>query len=195
MKYDIPLLDRNTRFSLWKVKIRDVLAQLDLDDAIEGFDEKPVTQWTNEENYKDRKALSQKSLTSKLHLKQRLYSLKLAKGLYLEEQLTAFKETISNMETLEVKYNQEDLGMIFLCSLPPSYSSFKVTILYSHETLTLEEVYNGLHSFDKMKHLVSSSKPQEDCLVMHESTSSDNGRKDERSSNNIGRVRSKSSNQ
>ena len=38
IKYDIPLLDRNTRFSLWQVKMRAVLAQMDLDDALLGFD-------------------------------------------------------------------------------------------------------------------------------------------------------------
>ena len=38
MKYEIPLLDRSTRFSLWRVKMRDVLAQMDLDDALLGID-------------------------------------------------------------------------------------------------------------------------------------------------------------
>ncbi|KAE8711978.1 Tryptophan biosynthesis 1 [Hibiscus syriacus] len=181
-------------FLLRQVKIQDVIAQLDLDYAIEGFYEKPVTQWTNEEKRKDRKALSQKSLTNKLHLKHRLYLLKLAEGLSLEEHLIVFKITVSDLETLKVKYDQEDLGLILLCSLSPSYLSFRYTILYSHETLTLQEVYNDLHSFDEMKHLVSGSELQTDCLVMHESTSSDSGRKGEFYSNNIGRGRSKYSN-
>ena len=38
MKYEIPLLDRSTRFLLWQVNICDVLAQMDLDDALLGFD-------------------------------------------------------------------------------------------------------------------------------------------------------------
>ncbi|KAE8734037.1 hypothetical protein F3Y22_tig00000778pilonHSYRG00026 [Hibiscus syriacus] len=97
----------------------------------------------------------------------------LAEGSSLEEHLTAFKESVSDLETLEVKYDQEDLGLNLPCSLPPSCSSFRDTILYSHETLTLEEVYNGLQSFDKMEHLVSASEPEADCLVMHLSTSSD----------------------
>ena len=58
MKYDIPLLDRNTRFSLWQVKMRAVLAQMDLDDALLGFEKMPSS-WTKEEKEcKDRKALS-----------------------------------------------------------------------------------------------------------------------------------------
>ena len=38
MKYEILLLDYSTRFSLWQVKMCDVLAQMDLDDALLGID-------------------------------------------------------------------------------------------------------------------------------------------------------------
>ena len=56
VKYDILLLDRNTRFSLWQVKMRAVLAQMDLDDALLGFDKMPAS-WTPEEKQcKDHKA-------------------------------------------------------------------------------------------------------------------------------------------
>jgi hypothetical protein len=40
MKYDIPLLNRDTRFALWQVKMRAVLAQADLDDAPDKFGNK-----------------------------------------------------------------------------------------------------------------------------------------------------------
>ncbi|PPS13516.1 hypothetical protein GOBAR_AA07069 [Gossypium barbadense] len=38
LKYDIPLLDRNTRFKLWHIKIQAVLVQIDLEDALLGID-------------------------------------------------------------------------------------------------------------------------------------------------------------
>ena len=47
---------------------------------------------------------------------------------------------------MEVKYDEEDLGLILLCLLPPSYSNFSDTILYSLETLTLDEAYDTLFS-------------------------------------------------
>ena len=48
-----------TRFSLWQVKMRAVLAQSqDLDDALEGFEKKKKDEWTAEEKRRDRKALS-----------------------------------------------------------------------------------------------------------------------------------------
>ena len=59
MKYDIPFLDRNTKFSLWQVKMRIMLMQMDLDDTLLGFNKMPSL-WTLEEKQcKDQKALSQ----------------------------------------------------------------------------------------------------------------------------------------
>ena len=38
MKFDLSLLDYKTRFALWQVKIRVILAQSsDLDEALDGF--------------------------------------------------------------------------------------------------------------------------------------------------------------
>ena len=46
MKYDLPPLDFKTRFSLWQVKMRVVLAQTnDLDEALEAFGEKKKAEW------------------------------------------------------------------------------------------------------------------------------------------------------
>ena len=59
MKFDLPLLDYKTRFSLWQVKMRVILSQAsDLDEALDGFGSKDTKSWTLEEKWKDRKALS-----------------------------------------------------------------------------------------------------------------------------------------
>ena len=52
---------------------------------------------------------------------------------------------------MEVKYDKEDLWVILLCSLPSLYMTFRDTILYSHDTLTLEEVYKALCLKETMK--------------------------------------------
>ncbi|KAG8503733.1 hypothetical protein CXB51_001751 [Gossypium anomalum] len=49
LKYEILLLDRNTRFALWQIKMQAVLAQMDLEDALLGIEKMPST-LTNEEN-------------------------------------------------------------------------------------------------------------------------------------------------
>ena len=75
----------------------------------------------------------------------------MADGTSLEVHFTIFKEVISDLETIEVKYNEEDLGLILLCLLPSSYMTFRDTILYSRDTLTLDEVSDALLSKEKMK--------------------------------------------
>ncbi|KAG8478549.1 hypothetical protein CXB51_028301 [Gossypium anomalum] len=198
LKYEIPLLDRNTRFALWQIKMQAVLAQMDLEDALLGIDKMPSTLTDEEKKRKDRKALTQlhlhlsneilqdvmkkktaaalwkrleqicmsKTLTSKLHMKQRLYAHRLEEGASVHEHLTVFKEILSNLEAMEVQYDKEDLGLILLCSLPPSYSTFRDTILYSRESLTVDEVYDSLTSYDKMKHLVVKPDSQGEGLIV-----------------------------
>ena len=65
LKFDLPQLDYTTRFALWQVKMRAILAQSsDLDDAIDAFGMKAKSDWTETEKRKDRKAL----LLIQLHL-------------------------------------------------------------------------------------------------------------------------------
>ena len=58
VKYDLPPLDRDTRFALWQVKMRVMLIQAEVDDALDKFSNKDSKSWTDEEKRKDRKALS-----------------------------------------------------------------------------------------------------------------------------------------
>lgn len=107
-----------------------------------------------------------KSLTSNLYLKQRLYSHHMSEGASLEDHLLVFKEIVFDLETLEVKNDEEDLGLILLCSLSGSYTAFRDMILYSRDTLTIDEVYNALFSKEKIKHLVNGSETQGDSLIV-----------------------------
>jgi len=59
MNYDLPPLDRDTRFALWKVKTRAILTQSEVDDALDKFGNKDSNSWTEEEKGKDHKALTQ----------------------------------------------------------------------------------------------------------------------------------------
>ena len=95
-----------------------------------------------------------------------------------------------------MKYDDEDLGLLLLCSLPNSYANFRDTILLSRDELTLKEVYEALQSKEKIKGMVQSdgtSSSKGDALHVR-------GRSEHRSSNDSndrnkshdGRSRSKS---
>ena len=79
-----------------------------------------------------------KDLTSKMHMKLKLYTHKLQEGGSVLNHLSVFKEIISNLQSMEVDYDDEDLALILLCSLPSSFTNFRDTLLYNHDTLTLD---------------------------------------------------------
>ncbi|KAG8474672.1 hypothetical protein CXB51_031137 [Gossypium anomalum] len=114
-------------------------------------------------------------------MKQRLYAHRLEEGASVHEHLTVFKEILSNLESIEVQYDKEDLGLILLYSLPPSYSTFRDTILYSRESLTVDKVYDSLTSYDKMKHFVVKPDSQGESLIPR-------GRQDQNADNDRGRT-------
>ena len=102
--------------------------------------------------------------------------------------LSVFKEIMADLVSMEVKYDDEDLGLLLLCSLPNSYANFRDTILLSRDELTLAEVYEALQSREKMKDMVqsdglSSSKGEASYV---------RGRFEHRSSNNNSNSRDKS---
>ncbi|KAG8503336.1 hypothetical protein CXB51_001298 [Gossypium anomalum] len=210
LKYEILLLDRNTRFALWQIKMQAVLAQMDRKDALLGIDKMPLT-LTDEEKKRcdereDRRCIMEEARTNmyvensnkKLHMKQRLYAYRLEKGASVHEHLTVFKEILSNLEAMEVQYDKEDLGLILLCSLPPSYSTFRDTILYNRESLIVDDIYNSLTSYDKMKHLVVKPVSQGESLITRgrqdRNTNNDRGRTQEWNPHGESKGRSKSSN-
>nr|ABA91380.1 retrotransposon protein, putative, Ty1-copia subclass [Oryza sativa Japonica Group] len=129
-----------------------------------------------------------KDLTSKMHLKQKLFLHKLQDDGSVMDHLSAFKEIVADLESMEVKYDEEDLGLILLCSLPSSYANFRDTILYSRDTLTLKEVYDALHTKEKMKKMVPSegSNSQAEGLVVR-------GRQQKKNTKNQSRDKSSSS--
>ena len=78
-----------------------------------------------------------KDLTNKMHIKLKLFKLRMQEGDSVMSHLSVFKEILSNLVSMEVKYVDEDLGLILLCSFPVSYASFRDTILLSRDELTL----------------------------------------------------------
>jgi hypothetical protein len=171
------------------MKMRAILAQIsDLDDALDGFDKKPVGLWIEEEKQKDRKALSliqlhlsnnilrevlqeksaaalwltlesicmSKDLTSRLHGKMKLFLHKLQEGVPVMNHLSIFREIISDLVSMEVNYEDEDLALLLLVSLPSSFTNFCDTICISRDTLTLGKVYEALQQREKMKTMVQA---------------------------------------
>ncbi|KAJ9546957.1 hypothetical protein OSB04_019500 [Centaurea solstitialis] len=217
MKFDLPLLERDTRYPLWKITMRDVLIQQSLHKCILGRAFMPGAWSEEDKELNDLKAQSlirlhlsndvlqdvaeeetsyqiwtkldkmfmEKSLPNKLHMKLKLYALRLSEGGSITAHLSKFKEIVGDLKNLEVKYDDEDLGLILLCSLPPSFGTFMDTIIYSRDSLSLDEVYTALSSKEKMKEINPGHEPRAEGLNAR-------GRPFEKCSSSSSKSRSKS---
>ncbi|CAD6251262.1 unnamed protein product [Miscanthus lutarioriparius] len=65
-----------------------------------------------------------KDLTSKMHVKMKLFTHKLQEGGSVMNHLSIFKEIVADLVSMEVKYDDEDLALLLLCSLPTSFANF-----------------------------------------------------------------------
>jgi hypothetical protein len=64
-----------------------------------------------------------KDLISKMHMKMKLFTHKLYGGSVLSH-VSSFKEIVADLQSMEVSYDDEDLGLLLLCSLPSSFANF-----------------------------------------------------------------------
>ena len=87
-----------------------------------------------------------KSLTNKLLLKQRLFSLRMQSGTPLRDHLDKLNTILLDLRNLDVKIEDEDAALILLVSLPASYENFVESFVVGKETVTLEEVKSALYS-------------------------------------------------
>ncbi|KAJ9544701.1 hypothetical protein OSB04_024408 [Centaurea solstitialis] len=170
--FDLPLLERDTRYTLWKIKMRDVLIQQSLHKCILGRAFMPGAWSEEDKELNDLKAQSlirlhlsndvlqdvaeketsyqiwtkldkmfmEKSLPNKLHMKLKLYALRLSEGGSITAHLSKFKEIVGDLKNLE--------------------SGFPL----SRDSLSLDEVYTALSSKEKMKEINPGHEPRAEGL-------------------------------
>ncbi|GJU74030.1 retrovirus-related pol polyprotein from transposon TNT 1-94 [Tanacetum coccineum] len=114
-----------------------------------------------------------KSLTNKLLLKQRLFSLRMKEGSALKDHLDALNSILMDLKNVEVKIDNEDAALILLVSLPPSFENFVNSFVVGKDTITLEDVRSGLHSRELRHQASGISESQPVGLSI---TSQDRGR-------------------
>jgi hypothetical protein len=68
----------------------------------------------------------------------------LQEGSSVMNHLSIFRKIVSDLLSMKVKYEDEDLALLLLVSLLSSFTNFRDTIYISRDTLTLTEVYDAL---------------------------------------------------
>ena len=87
-------------------------------------EESPTTIWLKLES-----RYMLKSLKKKLLLKKKLYGLKMVEGLALDQHINVFNHIISDLNRIDVKFEEEDMALIFLNSLPKFYDNLVTTLM------------------------------------------------------------------
>ncbi|GKE30618.1 retrovirus-related pol polyprotein from transposon TNT 1-94, partial [Tanacetum coccineum] len=70
------------------------------------------------------------SLANKLYLKKKLYTFYMPVGRKIFEHIDEFNKIVLDLANIEVKFEDEDLALLLLTYLPPSYEHFVDTLLY-----------------------------------------------------------------
>jgi hypothetical protein len=150
-KIDILKFDGKISFVIWQLQIKIVLTQLYIrkalqprptdmiDDKWEDLDEKALSALQlNLSPDVLREVMSAKSaaelwkkfeelymtkiLANKLRLKERLYTIRMAEGTFIQSHLNEFNSICVDLESLDVKIDDEDKTILLVVSLPPLLS-------------------------------------------------------------------------
>jgi len=178
MKFDIEKFDGRINFGLWKVQVKDVLIQSSLHKALKGNTSKmEVDKWeeldlraasairlcleknvlANVQNLSSAKELWEKleglylakGISNRLLLKEQFHNLCMDEVKIVSDHLTTLNNIVSELESLEVKIDDEDKALRLILSLPPSYVHLKPVLMYGKESLCFEEVATKIISKER----------------------------------------------
>ncbi|KAK5772274.1 hypothetical protein PVK06_048555 [Gossypium arboreum] len=179
-RFEIEKFNSETNFNLWQVRMMAILVQSGLKKVVtrkklenlnktewEELDDKALSaiqlclantvlqevlmEKTSSALWKRLETLyATKSLANRLVLKQRLFTFRMNEGEPFRDHISQFITLLNDLKNVEVHIDDEDQAMLLMCSLPPSYKSFKETLIYGIDKLSFEDVKGHLLSKDKL---------------------------------------------
>nr|GEY75957.1 retrovirus-related Pol polyprotein from transposon TNT 1-94 [Tanacetum cinerariifolium] len=83
---------------------------------------------------------------NKFYQKKKLYAFYMSAGQKISKHIDEFSKIVLDLANIKVKFEDEDLALLLLTSLPVSYKHFVDTLIYGREALTLKDVMATLNS-------------------------------------------------
>ncbi|GJV01111.1 hypothetical protein Tco_1334680 [Tanacetum coccineum] len=148
-KFDIKKFDGTGDFELWRINIRALLIHHGCKAALEILPEDMEAQAKAKLNKKAHSAVILylgNKVRRELYLKKKLYKFDMPARRKISEYIDEYNKIVLDLANVEVKFEDEDLALLLLTSLPASYEHFVDTLLYGREALTLEDVMATLYS-------------------------------------------------
>ncbi|KAG8503416.1 hypothetical protein CXB51_001387 [Gossypium anomalum] len=197
-RFEIEKFNGETNFNLWQVRMMAILVQFGLKKVVTGkkLENLNKTEWeelddkalsaiqlclantvlqevliekTSSALWKRLETINAtKSLANRLVLKQRLFTFRMNEGELLRDHISQFITLLNDLKNVEVHIDDKDQAMLLLCSLPPSYKSFRETLIYGRDKLSFEDMKVYLLSRDKLDnelHLDSKTDRQASILA------------------------------
>jgi len=90
-----------------------------------------------------------KGILNQLLLKEQFHNLRMDDGTKISDYLSNLNYIISELESIEVKIDDEDKALRLILSLPPSYNHLKPVLINGKESLSFEEVATKIISEER----------------------------------------------
>lgn len=90
-----------------------------------------------------------KGISNRLLLKEQFHNLRMDEGTKISDHLSTLNNIVSELESIEVKIDDEDKALRLILSLPPSYVHLKPVLMYGKESLSFEEVATKIISEER----------------------------------------------
>ena len=87
-----------------------------------------------------------KSLTNRLYIKKKMFTLKMVEGSSLHDHLDEYNKVHGTLETIDAALYDEDKALLLLRSLSKSYEHFVDTSMYGRQIQSLDEVKSALNT-------------------------------------------------
>ena len=180
-RFAVETFDGTRHFGMWQSEVLDAFFQQGLDIAIEEEkpDDVEEKEWktinrlacgtirtclSREQKYAFSKETSastlwkvleekflQKSSQNKLYMKKRLFRFNYVHGTSMNDHITSFNQLVTDLVNMDVTFEDEDLALMLLGSLPHEFEFLETTLLYEKVAVSLSEVTAALYSYELRK--------------------------------------------
>ncbi|KAE8692332.1 hypothetical protein F3Y22_tig00110840pilonHSYRG00095 [Hibiscus syriacus] len=205
VRFAVEIFYSTDHFGMWQSEVLDALFQQGLDTAIEGekLDDVEEKEWkminrltcgtiqsclSREQKYafsketsasKLWKALEEKFLKksghNKLYMKKRLFRFNYVPGTTMNDHITSFNQLVTDLMNMDMTFEDEDLALILMGSLPYEFEYLETTLLHGKVDVSLSEVTVALYSYElRKKDKQENTSVEAEALVVRGRSKSQN---------------------